>query len=301
MEHQKRTIYFNEELHRYTDEYQTVYTSVTQLIEAYSPVFDKEYWAAYKAKQLNISKEEVLLRWKGITEEACAKGNETHSNLETSVNNASSNTDFSISNYIGLKQNELKITNNKIDFNILQGSKLAQNFPIILKMIKHYVDLGYSIFAEKRVYSSYYCIAGTIDLILVKGTNFIIVDWKTNKDELKFKSGYYKKINGVKSSIWVDKDERLLKPLGHLQNCKGTKYSLQLSLYAFLMELYGFTLQGIILTHIREDKDVQNQTKTDEQGNTLFQIEFPTIEYLKNDVHKLSNHHKLLIHDVKTN
>ena len=46
---EKRIITFDEGLHKYSDEYGKVYTSVTQLIHKVAPTYDTEFWAMYRA------------------------------------------------------------------------------------------------------------------------------------------------------------------------------------------------------------------------------------------------------------
>src|SRR5687767_661034 len=85
---QKRTISFNEQFHRYTDEDSNVYTSVTTLIGKYVPPFNRNYWSKYKANQTGLSQQQVLDNWDQITKEACDRGNKEHKLIEDSVNSA---------------------------------------------------------------------------------------------------------------------------------------------------------------------------------------------------------------------
>jgi hypothetical protein len=248
----KRNISFNEELHRYTDEDNNIYTSVTTLIGIYTPVFNKDFWAGYKADQAGITKKEVLNNWKDITEEACIKGTKEHKLLEDSINN-SINAYKSKEQLLITAANRLtgsQFTNVNID--ILAQSNLAKKYPDIFKYLENKIRQGYKLFVEKRTYTYEHLVAGTIDCLLVKGKQFIIVDWKTNKKELHFKAGYYKKVNGIESSTWVDTNECMLGPLKHLQHCKGVIYTMQLSLYAYILELWGLECIGLVLYHIRE-------------------------------------------------
>lgn len=248
---EKINIYFNEELHKYTDDYHTEYLSCTQLISRYEVPFDREKWLGYKANELKISKEELSAEWDSLTVESHIKGNKKHQELEDSVNYA-------------YKKNSL--------FPFKGGSGVGNGYEIILSRLqetdlalKHYdiyiylVDLikqGFRLFAEKRIYNRQLGICGTIDLIAIRGNDFYIIDWKTNKKELKFISGYYRKkwVNGVKveTNEWVNTDDRLKYPLNHIQQCKGVGYTLQLNLYAFLTELFGFNCLGMVLWHIRD-------------------------------------------------
>ena len=92
---------------------------------------------------------------------------------------------------------------------------------------------------------------------------------------MKFTSGYYKKINGVKTNEWVSKDERLKYPLNHVQECKGMIYTIQLSLYAYICGLWGYNVIKLELCHL-----VDNEEPT-----------FYDIEYRKQEVHKMIMHY----------
>lgn len=252
----KRNISFNEELHRYTDEDNLVYTSVTTLIGEYTPKFNKEYWSQYKADQAGISQQEVIKNWEDITKEACDRGTATHKMLEDSVNES---INHSIQNYRE-KQKLLSTANivlagtefTNINIDVLAQSNLAKTYPEVFSyLLEQVTKFNCKLYVEKRTYSHDHLVAGTIDLLLVKGKQFIIVDWKTNKKEMYFKSGYYKKVGGIESTEWVDKKEYMLGPIKHLEHCKGVIYTLQLSLYAYILELWGMQCIGLVLFHLR--------------------------------------------------
>lgn len=250
----KRSIEFDPTIHQYTDEDKNIYTSVTTLIGKYHPKFDESYWAKFKAEQLGTTPEIIKENWKQIREFSQEKGTKEHNLLEDSINQA---THKSVSNYhknniINLLTN-LNIVITSTNLEVLKNTPLAKKYPKIYKYLEAKILDGWSLYAEKRVYWYEYLVAGTIDCLLIKGKTFIIVDWKTNKDHLKFKSGYYKKVNGIKTDIWVDKKEYFFKPIQHIEHCKGNIYTLQLSLYAYLLELWGFKCIDLILFHIMED------------------------------------------------
>lgn len=255
MENIKRKITFDEASHTYKDEHNVFYTSVTTLIGKYKEPFNRDFWAGEKAKELNIPKADILKNWDDITKFACDKGNVTHKLLEDSINESNKNANFNIEE-VSFKTYYKAIniqSGCEVDIKVLGNTPLAIKYPEIFLTILGYVEQGFRIFAEKRIYWADYCVAGTIDLLLVRNKEFIIIDWKTNKDELKFKSGYYKKVNGVKSNVWVDKDTRLLSPISNIQECKGNIYTLQLSLYAKLLELWGFKCLALLLYHITDN------------------------------------------------
>lgn len=252
----KRTITFNEAAHSYVDEFNLSYTSVTTLISKYYPKFDENYWAKKKANELGITPDMVKANWKQIRDFSCEKGTKEHKLLEDSILNSTIPKQYSPdANLFKVATVTLagrKFTN--IDLDILKESDLAKKYPEIYEYLKSKILEGYTLYVEKRIYWAEYLVAGTIDCLLIKGKTFIIVDWKTNKDELKFKAGYYKKVNGVKTETWVDKKEYFFKPISNIENCKGNVYTLQLSLYAYLMELWGYTCTGLVLYHIRDNQ-----------------------------------------------
>ncbi len=92
------------------------------------------------------------------------------------------------------------------------------------------------IYAEKIVGSPKYRIAGTIDAVSKKNNSIYLIDWKTNK---KIETCSYN-------------DKRCLSPIHYLPDCNFTKYSLQLSLYRFILEVvYGWKVEGQKLVHLK--------------------------------------------------
>lgn len=214
--------------------------------------FNRNYWAAFTARKEGTTKAAVLRRWDSITDHSLVKGNIVHGYAEDSVDESTG----ILKTYIGTSNAPYYNSTNpiwgyEVNLHILKNTAIVRLYPELFALIAKYVGLGFKLYSEKRIYSSTHLVAGTIDLLLVKDDTFIIVDWKTNKDELKFKSGYYKKVNGIKTNIWIDKDDRLLTPVSHLPDCKGMIYTLQLSLYAHIAELWGFKCLGLILCHLK--------------------------------------------------
>jgi ATP-dependent exoDNAse (exonuclease V) beta subunit len=256
-----RSIKFNEELHRYTDEENLVYTSVTTVIGKYHKQFDEKFWANKKAEDTSIynpyrgmSEDQIKQQWKEGREFSCEKGNKTHKLLEDSINasNGKANFDFEKKLKIGMGSGVIVI--NKTNLHILANTPLATKYPKIYAFLRKYIEDGWTLYAEKRIYWWEFLIAGTIDCLLLKGNFFMIVDWKTNKKKLEFRSGYYKKHNGIETSQWVQTNETFFPPLTNIPYCKGNTYTLQLSLYAYLLELWGYKCVGLTLFHILQDQ-----------------------------------------------
>ena len=267
-------IQFNEAAHSYSDGTERKYTSVTTLIGKYTNTFDTEFWAMYTAmkdhgytvKPVPEKREiycnnvkykvemllkdstfkywyaEIIAKWNGLTAEACQRGNITHNALEDSINlskgDISGNTNRGI--YRGGNVNAKTIKT----MHDLESTRLQEDYPIVYERLKGYIERGFSIYAEKKVHLPEYSIAGMIDVPLFIGDHFAILDWKTNKNELHKTSGYYKKVKvqgkWVKSKEWVETGETFKYPLDNLEASKFNIYSLQLSLYSYILEQWGY-------------------------------------------------------------
>jgi hypothetical protein len=254
-----RNIFFDEPTHKYTDNMGNTYRSVTTVIHDYVPVFDKRYWATYESRKTGESVSSILSKWESINKHSVNKGNKKHNELENHVKFTSK---FSNAiKYINI-DNKLRCFSIKdilLDTTIGEMSisefelRLNGKYPLILKTIKYYIDKGYRIYSEINVYNPNYLVSGTIDILLVKGNEFIIIDWKTNRKPILFNSGYYKKDkNGIVTSNFVLKKAFMSYPLDYIEDCNGNHYSLQLSLYALMVSAFGYKCNGLILFHIND-------------------------------------------------
>jgi hypothetical protein len=325
---EQRIITFNEEQHSYIDEYDVSYISVTQLIHKFEDDFQTRFWAAYRAVdqmeeyqarpfpelnsiELRIGKKRqkynieliysgmipvlkhpdtIIKEWKEITEEACEWGNYRHGYLEDCANRFARTT--TVNPFDTYRQTDdylLRVTS----YEELQDSPLRETFPSIYRRLEYAVLNGWTIYAEKRVYSVKYRIAGTIDCLLVKGDKFHILDWKTNKFKLQFEAGYYKKAwdefrtKKIVTDNFIKTTDTLKAPLDNLYSSKGTLYTLQLSLYSVLCEEWGYSFGGLTLCHIRPQLDPYGQPITAEGQRVELEPEFYKLDYLKEDVNKL--------------
>jgi len=303
-----KDIDFDEKTHSYTKD-GIKYISVTTLIGLYKKEFKKEFWGVYTAlKDANIKvKPEPELNiiyiegtpytidkilkdplyslyykktindWDILTEEACIKGSNTHNFLEDTINKSKKD-------YTGESNKLITWSAEKKSYSCvsdLDSTNLEEVHPFIYKRLKSYINTGAVIYAEKKVFLKDYNVAGMIDVPIIKGDRFVILDWKTNKEELHKTAGYYKKIQlggkWIKSTEWIKTGEMLLYPINHLENSKFNIYALQLSLYAYILEQWGYTLvdNGLEIIHIRNN------------NNQLIKI-----PYLKNEVKLLLEHYK---------
>jgi hypothetical protein len=282
-----KEILFDEASHTYFDNTDRKYISVTTLLGQYKPKYDTDFWSMYTAlKNLNYKvkpypeeqsimiagrkvKLDVLKKdpaysayqdktkaeWRITTAEACEKGSIKHNHLEDNINISKvSREGVDTSNAVINPFRKATINN----INDLDKTDLLLTYPSIYNRFSYYIERGASIFAEKKVHLEEYGVAGMIDVPIIKGLNFCIDDWKTNKDEMQWYAGYYKKekIGGkwVKTNTFVVTDERMLGPVSHLANSTLNHYALQLSMYAYILEVWGYKLvdNGLNLIHLRD-------------------------------------------------
>jgi hypothetical protein len=334
-----RNITFDPVPHTYTDETGKQYTSVTTLIHKHVNPFPTKFWAMYRVIDqarvyrprpfpeqreieilfqgarkripleyfykgiipLNLSPETIRKGWEEDTQESLDWGNYRHDYLENCVNNFYKGKEKAKIDYIANYKNKgFKIRVRTIEE--LENSPLKASHPSIYKGLVDLINLGWTLYAEKRIYHSFYSIAGTIDILGVKGKSAVIVDWKTNKRELLFESGYYKKewneqrTKKIRTNQWIKTNQKMKFPLHNLPDINGYHYTLQLSLYAYLLECWGFTVKGLYLYHLRpvmnEKEEIQYEG---EEDGLKIRLEHPPkrwpIKYLKEDIQMLLDYH----------
>lgn len=254
-------LYFKEDGHKYNDSLGNSYISVTTLIhDNYVPKFDKKYWLHRKAKELGITEKQLEKQWKDITEEACTRGTITHNGLEDAIKEVSM---FKKAiQYLTRIDDGRVVTIADIPYlNVkpldIEEFKKATNYKYeeIYRVFQFYIDRGYTIYSEIGAFLIDYRVSGTIDILCIRDTDFVILDWKTNRNGLQFESGYFKKDKTLKpaqlTNEYIHKTEYMLPPLNRLPNCNGSHYTMQLSMYALMVEIIlGIPCTGLGLCHI---------------------------------------------------
>lgn len=285
-------LYFKEEGHKYNDSLGNSYTSVTTLIhDNYVPKFNKKYWLHKKARELGVSEKTLEKQWQAITDEACARGTATHNGIEDAIKEVS------------MFKQAIRYLNNISDGRVVtvadipffnakpldvEKFKEATNnkYPEIYRVFEFYTNKGYTIYSEIGAFLIDYRLSGTIDILCIRDTDFVILDWKTNRNGLQFESGYFRKDKSVKpaqlTNEYVRKSEYMLPPLNYLPNCNGYHYTMQLSMYARMVELIlGIPCVGLGLCHIASPfvkncygmpyRDENNQYPIDPNGEETVQ------------------------------
>ena len=242
---------FNSEKHIYTNFENEKYISCSTIVGLYEEEFKTEFqlWCSalkildpdyeknkpvYRAllmedwiktvipnyiniKKLIETKEELRRSWTKTNVDACADGTAIH---EIKENNA-------------LSSKKAIINDKEVD--VLDW----QNIVVNKSNINYYKDLPDGYYTELRLWNHDFKIAGTLDAVLIEtneiGERWVTInDWKTNKEFSTYNK--YKKY--------------LLTPLKHLQECHKNIYTMQISLYAYLLECMGFKVKFLMLTHI---------------------------------------------------
>lgn len=227
-----KIIYFTETDHKYYDDDGNNYISATSIVESLFPEFEKDKIAFFSARKRlfeegtwtskqNIPKNKIekvkkiiLDEWKEKGEEAASLGTDIHKLAECL-----------------LKREEYDI-----EIDSTRKEKMIQSLKkFIPELLEHYEFLE----AEKIIFSPFYQISGTIDLLMKNRYNnkLCIFDWKTNKS--------------IKKSSSYDKKGKLF--LSEFDDCNYWKYCLQLNVYKWILlfEKYGdFQNSELGLFHI---------------------------------------------------
>ena len=275
---------FRESDHKYFNERDCniVYTSVTTLIGKYHEKFDPEFWARYKAFEACLNKEDFIivkgkyLRTKKADENWFSKYNidiekfnfEVDSNLEK----------YKLAGEVGCARgSEYHLKKELAFYESLEHdvSKFIPNCTEKFCCEKHNWDLSREkvVIPELLIYyhspDGLINIAGQIDLFIKDGNDIYIFDYKTNS-------------KGIKDKPYFDSATRKYKtmfyPINNLHDTMLVHYTLQLSLYAWILqqEHPEFNIKLLKLLHIDG-----NDVETD--------YELP---YLKDDVERLVKYHK---------
>jgi len=199
-------ISFIDDIHKYYINNKEL-ISVTTLIHKYQEEFDVEYWSEYKGNELGIKPEIIKRAWTFINNKGTIKGSAIHDYAENLFQNKIYKYPKDlVLNKFGFDPvwNEYVITKNHVDkfYNDVQGKLI----PIRTEMV---------------VYDKQSLIGGMLDILFfnVRWNCFQIYDWKTNKKFTK-----------------ECKDRRLINDLFVLEDSDLVIYSLQLSLYKYIIE-----------------------------------------------------------------
>ena len=183
-------------------------TSATTFIGKFKQKFDSEYWSQRKADERGITKEEILEEWRIKALVSTEKGTYFHEYAENYLTNRIFPfPQDSVDKVLG-KDNDVKERFDKLVelFDKFYTDSYGKLIPVRAEVVVGDKDIG---------------ICGMVDQLFFneKSGKLEIWDWKTNK-----------KID--KKNKW----QQFKEPIDHLDVCEFNTYSLQLSLYKYIME-----------------------------------------------------------------
>lgn len=231
---------FYEKEHKYLDDENKNYLSVTTLLHKFEPYKDWNAIAEKYAKKNKRTKEDVLKEWDDNKNKASAKGTKYHNEQELLL----------ISEQGLVRDNNIcKLSH----VTTIEGIK--EDHSVILE--------NNTIYPEKMIWSRKYKVCGTADIVEVVNGKINIKDFKSNK-KLDFES-YNHYLHGK---------EKLNSPLWHLDNCNWNIYQLQLNLYMFmfLQQNRKLKIGKMTILHIKFDEN-DNAIETIEYPVTNLQKE----------------------------
>lgn len=277
---QNGNVCYNDEKHIYWNEKDNgKYISVTTLIGKYEQPYDKEFWSAYKALEkllspeawkiekpklldtykfdksvldmydisendFNEAQQDILDEWDKTNRESCERGTAIHSKMENMMYKNGGNITF---------------------------KKLHINGTFDCEKDRVSLDLQNGVYPEYLLHyespDGLVRIAGQTDLLIKNGNDIYIGDYKTNK-KIEIKSFYDKKLRRTK---------RMKYPLTDLDDVNFWHYTMQLSMYAWMVQQMNpeFEIKKLYLIHY----DHNNK-------QTIYEC-----DYLKDKIEALISHY----------
>jgi len=140
--------------------------------------------------------------------------------------------------------------------NEIVPEKFQKEYNFFLDFVRHHVSDVYKPYrTEWRIFHPILRIAGSIDLIMQNDDGSIdIYDYKRIPD-VDVGNGY------------------LLEPLSHLKATKRNKYSVQLNLYAYILEkVYGYKVRFMYLLLLHPDNDTYMKVEIEKMEQAMHLI-----------------------------
>ena len=242
------------------------WTSVTTFISKFKPKFDQKGIAKKcsknkRSKWHGIKPAEIIGIWKKESERAIELGNWYHNEIEQRVLDCET---------IEREGIVVPIVRPIVDS---AGIKIAPE-----------QKLKDGVYPEHFAYLKSAAICGQADLVTIVNGKVNITDYKTNK-EIKEK-GF---------TNWEGVTSKMYKPVSHLDDCNLMHYSLQLSIYMYIILKHNPKLKPgkLVVQHVSFEKESENAygypiTKYDDQGEPIIKkIKMYNLDYMKSEVNSL--------------
>jgi len=265
---------FNEEDHTYIsiDGSEIQWTSVTSLISKFKKKFDAKKVSQKvsknkKSKWYNIDPKKIREIWNKESKRATDLGTFYHNQREADLCALSS------------------IEKEGVTIPVFPCAPLKDG-----KKISSKQKLESGIYPEHMVYLKSAAICGQADLVEIVNGKVNIIDYKTNK-EIKKES--YKNWEGI--------SDKMSSPLQNLDDCNFNHYSLQLSIYMYIILKHNPKLKPgkIFIHHISFEKEGEDEygypiSKLDYNGEPIVKdVKIMPVNYLVDEV-------IMLLHHIKT-
>ena len=186
-------------------------TSVTTYVDKFTPRFDADYWAHYKAQQRGVTAGQIQHEWQQKATLGLTVGSIVHEWIEDFYNGKkpAMPTTAGIDNVTLVANIEELLHTRIVKWLQLYNKKLHKLTPIA---------------QELRIWSLRYKLAGTIDALFEYKNKLVIGDWKINE---KFTTDADKAYSTLLWPFELESDNML------------NSYSLQVSLYRLLLADHG--------------------------------------------------------------
>lgn len=175
---------------------------------------------------------------------------------------------------------------------------------IVGEVQNHYTldlaELPDGFYPELLVYNHEYEVAGQIDRVFIS-TEPISLSQITveNLTKVKWVEGIpylrYIDLDDWKSNSKIkteNKYQRMKAPLAHLEDCSYSHYSLQLNIYSYLLENFGFISRSLRFTWVHEKLDMFGEIELDQNGEVIWEETPYPIAYMKTEVEAMLTHYQ---------
>lgn len=263
------SIVFNASDHSYKsiDDAGIDWVSVTTLVSTFKEPFDPKTTAervtkSKRSKWYGIPPEKIIELWNAEADRAVTLGTFYHNQRESDICSFSS-----------IEK---------------EGIPIPVYKPIVEETIKKapVQKLTDGVYPEHMVYLKSSGICGQSDLVEIVNSKVHIIDYKTNK-EIKMES----------FKDWEGNSKKMLHPISHLDDCNYNHYSLQLSIYMYIILKHNPKLQAgdIFIHHVIFEEEGKDQygypiTKYSLEGDPIVKEVIPLkVPYLKDEVISIIN------------
>ena len=249
---QNSGVAFNDEEHVYWNiESGVRYISVTTLIEKFGEDFDKEFWSNYKALEQLINKDYFEVEKKRLLDTRKFDKDyylKTYNIDETKFNSAQQDIldkwhDENVKSCERGTAIHAKIEKEFLDSGVCELQKYGLGGKFNVRSGDVPLDEENGVYPEYLIHidDGDLHLAGQIDLLIKNGNDIYLKDWKTNK-KIETKGFYNPKTKSTKKMKY---------PLQDMDECNFSHYTLQLSMYAWMIQFRypDLNIKGLQLVH----------------------------------------------------